>query len=121
MVQVTRPGGHIALIGEYFGVANAFPIGPLMQKDLIVRGGPVYLHTYWKMLLGKIEEGALDLRPFFTHQMELKDVAEAYRMFDQREDDVLKIQLITPYGRSLGGSIGPAPAHTAATDASSKQ
>lgn len=39
IIKATRKGGNVALIGDLFFTTNDFPIGPLMQKALTVRGG----------------------------------------------------------------------------------
>lgn len=42
MIKATRKGGNIALIGDFFFSTNDFPIGPMMEKALTVRGGQHY-------------------------------------------------------------------------------
>lgn len=41
MIKSTRKGGNLALIGDFCYTTNDFPIGPLMQKGLMLRGGQV--------------------------------------------------------------------------------
>jgi threonine dehydrogenase-like Zn-dependent dehydrogenase len=41
MIKATRKGGHLALLGDFFYKTNDFPIGPLMEKGLTIRGGQV--------------------------------------------------------------------------------
>ena len=49
-----RKGGHLALIGDYFGYTNHFPIGQMMEKAIQVRGGQLYAQKYWYTLLDYI-------------------------------------------------------------------
>ncbi|MHB8917271.1 MAG: zinc-dependent alcohol dehydrogenase [Desulfocucumaceae bacterium] len=44
-------------------------------------------------LLAMIHSGKLDLRAVITHRMPLEQAEEAYRMFDSREDNVIKVLL----------------------------
>lgn len=39
IIKATRKGGNVALVGDFFFTTNDFPIGPLMEKSLTVRGG----------------------------------------------------------------------------------
>lgn len=39
IIKATRKGGNVALIGDFFFSTNDFPIGPMMEKGLTVRGG----------------------------------------------------------------------------------
>ena len=42
MIKATRKGGKVALVGDFFFTTHDFPIGPLMQKALTVRGGQTW-------------------------------------------------------------------------------
>lgn len=42
IIKATRKGGNVALVGDFFFTAHNFPIGPLMQKALTVRGGQTW-------------------------------------------------------------------------------
>lgn len=46
-----------------------------------------------------IETGALDPSFVVTHRLALEDAAEAYRMYDRREDGVIKV-LLSPFSDS---------------------
>jgi threonine dehydrogenase-like Zn-dependent dehydrogenase len=39
IIKATRKGGNVALVGDFFFTTHDFPIGPMMQKALTVRGG----------------------------------------------------------------------------------
>lgn len=39
IIKATRKGGNVALVGDLFFASHDFPIGPLMQKALTLRGG----------------------------------------------------------------------------------
>ncbi|KAL6048404.1 Glutathione-dependent formaldehyde dehydrogenase [Balamuthia mandrillaris] len=88
-----KKGGKIALIGDYYSYTNQFPIGPMMEKGLTMRGGQVFVQKYWKKLLEFIENGQVDPSLVITHHMSLDDITKAYSMFDQKQENVLKILL----------------------------
>jgi len=88
-----RKMGSIALIGDYFGNTNGFPIGMVMEKGVKLHGSQVFVQKYWKELLGYIQEGKVDPSFVISHKMGLEQVSEAYRMFDRKEDNILKVVL----------------------------
>jgi len=94
VIRGVRKGGRVALIGDYFGWGNNYPVGPQMEKGITVRGSQVYVQKYWKQLLRHIEKGEFDPTFVITHKVPLANAAEAYRMFDRHEDNCLKILLV---------------------------
>jgi len=93
MILSVNKGGNMSIIGDYFGYANHFPIGALMEKGVTTRGSQVYVQKYWKNLLEIIESGKVDPTFLVTHQMDLNSAVDAYKIFDEKRDNVLKIVL----------------------------
>ena len=93
MIYATRKFGHITIIGVYSGFTNHFPIGAMMEKDLIVNGGQSPTQKYWKMCLEKIQSGELDPSFIVTHKGKLTDAPELYSLFNDRKDGVVKVFL----------------------------
>jgi threonine dehydrogenase-like Zn-dependent dehydrogenase len=93
MVLSCRKAGKIALIGDYFGSGNHFPIGAMMEKGLTMRGGQVFVQKYWQELLSYIESGKFDPTFMITHTYPLEQAAEAYRKFAHQEDNCIKVLL----------------------------
>ena len=92
-IKALRKGGRLAIVGDFFGYANHFPIGALMEKGLTVRGSQVHVQRYWHDLLGRIDRGEFDPTFVISHRMPLDRAAEAYRLFDEKADNALKIVL----------------------------
>ena len=44
-------------------------------------------------ILSLIEQGLIDTRPLITHRYSLEDIEEAYRVFENRESDVIKVAI----------------------------
>ena len=42
-------------------------------------------------ILSLIEQGKIDTTPLITHRYSLEEIEEAYRMFENREEGVIKI------------------------------
>jgi len=92
-IYSVKKGGIVSIIGDYVGFANHFPIGALMEKGLTVRGSQAPVHKYWKELLQLIEDGKVDPTFLISHRMDLNEASEAYKMFDEKQDEALKIVL----------------------------
>uniref|UniRef100_A0A7S1KQG6 Enoyl reductase (ER) domain-containing protein n=1 Tax=Percolomonas cosmopolitus TaxID=63605 RepID=A0A7S1KQG6_9EUKA len=92
---VSRKHGRIALIGDYIGFANQFPIGMLHAKSLQLTGGQCFVQKYWKHLCHILENGEADLSWIITHRFPFEDAAKVYKMFDQHEDGIVKCFLKT--------------------------
>jgi threonine dehydrogenase-like Zn-dependent dehydrogenase len=92
-ITCCKKSGVVSIVGDYISKANGFPIGAMMEKGLTMRGGQVFVQKYWKELLGYIEQGKVDPTFVITHTMPITQTAEAYRMFDRKEDGAIKIIL----------------------------
>jgi threonine dehydrogenase-like Zn-dependent dehydrogenase len=76
-----------------FSLANQFPIGALMEKGIVVRGGLVHVQRYWKQLLQYVLDNKVNPTFVISHRMPLEDAPTAYKMFDLHEDNILKVIL----------------------------
>jgi len=93
MIKCVRKGGSLAIIGDYFTTTNHFKIGAFMEKLMTMRGGQVCVQAYWKELIGYIEQGLVDPSFVITHVLPLDRAPDAYKVFDSKEDNVVKVML----------------------------
>jgi threonine dehydrogenase-like Zn-dependent dehydrogenase len=87
------PGATVSVVGVNLNFAFPFPIPVALMKRLTFRVTLAAIPTAWPMLVPLIAQGRLRPEDVFTHRMDLSTAAEAYRMFDAREDGVLKVML----------------------------
>jgi threonine dehydrogenase-like Zn-dependent dehydrogenase len=92
MITAVRKCGTVSIIGVYSGTCNHFPIGTMMEKSLIVKGGQSPTQKYWKMALEKIQSGELDPTFIISHKAKLSDGPELYKKFYDK-DGVIKVFL----------------------------
>ena len=92
-MRVVRSGGTVVVVGAYLGFANQFPVGALMERELTLRGSAVNPQRYWTDLSALIEGGQLDPSFVVTHRFPLERAADAYRLYDRREDGAIKVLL----------------------------
>lgn len=90
---IVRPGGVISRVGvpQY----DRAPVGPgsVWGRNITLTGSPAPVHRYVADLLPGIMDGTDDPGRVFDRTVGLADVAEGYRLMDERE--ALKV-LVTP-------------------------
>ncbi len=87
------PGGTVSVIGVSLNFGLPMPMPVLLMKRLTFRVTIASIPTAWPALIPLIESGRLHPEDVFTHRLGLSEAAEGYRVFDSREDGVLKVLL----------------------------
>jgi len=90
-----RPGGTLSSLGVYSGKlqipydAFAAGIGDHRIVTTLCPGGKERM----RRLMEVVRAGRVDLRPLLTHTFALEDIADAYTLFGERRDGVLKVAI----------------------------
>lgn len=92
-VHCCAPGGTVSVIGVTLNMALPMPMGLVFLRALTLRATMASIPGTWDALLPLIESGRLAPAPVFTHRLALSDAPDAYRIFDNHEDGVLKVLL----------------------------
>jgi threonine dehydrogenase-like Zn-dependent dehydrogenase len=92
-ILACRSAGIVSILGVYAGFMDKFPIGALMNRGITIRTGQCHVHRYMKPLLQRIERGEIDPSFVVSHHMNLDEAPEAYSMFMEKRDEVMKIIL----------------------------
>ena len=92
-ILCAAPGGTVSVIGVNLNLAYPFPMPVALFKRLTFRVTLASIPTTWSALIPLIATGKLHPEDVFTHRLGLSEAAEAYRIFDAREDGVLKVLL----------------------------
>ena len=87
------PGGTVSIIGVNLNLAFPFPMPIALMRRLTVRVTLASIPSTWDALVPLVANGSLHPEDVFTHHMGLSEAAEAYRLFDAREDGVVKVLL----------------------------
>ena len=69
------------------------PMLKVLFKDITIRAGLASIIDQWPHLIPLLQHGRLKAKGLFSHTMDLSEGAEAYRLFDAREDNVVKIMM----------------------------
>ena len=88
--SLARHGATASFIGLPQG-DTAIPMRDIIYRNLTVRAGIANVVSQWGELVPLIQNGRVKGDGIFTHRMNLSDGAEGYRMFDAREEGVMKI------------------------------
>nr|MDQ3349300.1 zinc-binding dehydrogenase [Acidobacteriota bacterium] len=90
-----RSGGTVSVAGVYGGLIDKFPIGTIVNRSLTIKSGQTHVHRYMRPLLERIEKGEIDPSFVITHRMRLQDAAEGFSIFNDKQDECMKV-VMTP-------------------------
>ena len=93
-IDAVRKGGTVVLIAVYGPPWNLVNIGTAMNKGLSLQMGQCNVKRHLPHLLAHIRAGRFDAKALITHRFPLEDAEEAYRLFDEKRDGVIKCVLI---------------------------
>lgn len=89
--QCARPNAIVTVVALY-DKPQVLPLPQMYGKNLTFRTGGVD-GCDCAEILSLIEEGKIDTTPLITHRFSLENIAEAYRLFENKEDGVIKIAI----------------------------
>jgi threonine dehydrogenase-like Zn-dependent dehydrogenase len=90
-----RPGGTLSSLGVYSGKlqvpydAFAAGLGDHRIVTTLCPGGKERM----RRLMEVVRAGRVDLTPLLTHTYSLDNIGEAYRLFGERQDNVIKVAI----------------------------
>lgn len=88
-----RNGGTVSVAGVYGGLADKIPLGSIVNKGLTIRSGQTHVQRYMRPLLERIEKGEIDPSFVITHRLPLDEAARGYKLFENKEDECIKVVL----------------------------
>ncbi|MCA1247951.1 NAD(P)-dependent alcohol dehydrogenase [Massilia sp. MS-15] len=95
-LRALRPGGTLSSLGVYSGKlslpVDAFAAG-LGDHRLVTTLCPGGKHRM-RRLMDIVASGRVDLRPLVTHRFPLDRIEEAYELFANQRDGVLKVAIV---------------------------
>jgi threonine dehydrogenase-like Zn-dependent dehydrogenase len=107
-VEALAKAGTLSIIGVYPPSAESFPIGQMMNKNLVVRAGNCNHRRYIPELLELVRAGAVRPSEIITQREPLTSAIEAFEAFDRRDPGWVKVRLDVPAGPAIAGGRSPA-------------
>lgn len=89
--QCARPNAVVAIVALY-DEAQQLPLPNIYGKNLTFKTGGVD-GCHCDEVLQLIEQGKIDTTPLITHRFPLSRIDEAYNIFENKEDGVIKIAI----------------------------
>ncbi len=90
--QAARPNAIITIVALY-DKPMVLPLPDMYGKNLIFKTGGVD-GCDCEEILSLISQGKIDTTPLITHKYSIKDIDEAYKIFENKMDDVIKIAIV---------------------------
>lgn len=91
--QAVRKGGTIQVTGVYGARYNAFPLGDIFNRNVTLKTGQAPVIPYMPFLHDLVASGKVDPSDIITHTLPLNQAEYAYRVFDTKTDDCIKVVL----------------------------
>lgn len=89
--RTARPNAIVTVVALY-NEAQTLPLPDMYGKNLTFKTGGVD-GCDCEEVLQLIEEGKIDTTPLITHHFPLNRIAEAYSLFENKEDGVIKVAI----------------------------
>jgi S-(hydroxymethyl)glutathione dehydrogenase / alcohol dehydrogenase len=91
--SAVRRNGKVSVVGVYGTTYDNFPLAQLFDKGIRVRGGQAPVQNYIDELMPMVADGRVVLDDIITHRLPLSEAPRAYSLFNNKEDNCLKVVL----------------------------
>lgn len=92
-MAAVRRGGVVSIPGVYAGFLHGFLLGDAFDKGLTFKMGQTHVHPLMPQLLEQIILGKLRPEIIISHRLPLREAAEGYRIFNEKEQECRKVVL----------------------------
>jgi threonine dehydrogenase-like Zn-dependent dehydrogenase len=93
--KAARRGGTVSISGVYGGEVDPLPMMEMFDRGLQIRMGQCHVRRWTDEIMPVVLDSAdpLGLESLATHRLPLADAANAYKMFQKKEDGCIKVVL----------------------------
>jgi alcohol dehydrogenase len=92
-IDAVRRGGKVSVVGAYGYPYDKFPVQKWWEKNFTLRGGQAWVQKYIDHLITLVAEGKVTLDDVITHRVPLSEAARMYQIFNDKEDNCVKVVL----------------------------
>ena len=92
-LNAVRKFGTIQLTGVYGSKYNMFPLGNIFERNINLKMGQAPVIHYMPKLFDEITAGKFDRTEIISHKVPLEKASEAYQIFNDHEDECIKVVL----------------------------
>jgi threonine dehydrogenase-like Zn-dependent dehydrogenase len=92
-IDIVRRGGTISIVGVYGGAVDPLPLLTMFDKQVQLRMGQANVRRWVDDILPLLtgDGDPLGVDDFATHRLSLEEAPRAYKMFQQKQDGVVKV------------------------------
>jgi threonine dehydrogenase-like Zn-dependent dehydrogenase len=92
-IDAVRRGGTLSIVGVYGGQADPMPMLTLFDKQVQVRMGQANVKRWTDDIMPLLTDDSdpLGVEEFATHRLPLSEAPEAYKTFQKKDDDMIKV------------------------------
>lgn len=91
--KAVRRMGTVSIMGVYGSPYDNFPLHRLFDKGITLKMGQAPVLNYIDHLIDLVKQDKVQLDDIITHRLPLTQVEHAYKIFDEKEEDCVKIVL----------------------------
>lgn len=91
--KAVRKSGIVQLTGVYGSNYNNFPLGAFFARNITLKMGQAPVIPVMPKLYSMIEDKKFDPQDIITHKVSLSDAPKAYHLFNEHEDNAIKMVL----------------------------
>ena len=91
--QAVKKFGTVQVTGVYMTPASSYPLQEFFMRDIAVKHGQAPIIHLMPKIYEMIAEGLFDPTQIITHSLPLEEAAQAYEIFDKKEDKNIKVVL----------------------------
>ncbi|PST83772.1 glutathione-dependent formaldehyde dehydrogenase [Pedobacter yulinensis] len=91
--RAVRRMGTVSIMGVYGSPYDNFPLHRIFDKGITIKQGQAPVLNYIDHLISLVVEGRVTLDDIITHTLPLTEVATGYKLFNEKQDDCVKVVL----------------------------
>jgi len=91
--EAVRRMGTVSIVGVYGSPYDNFPLHRIFDKGITIKQGQAPVLNYIDKLIGLVNEGKVILDDIITHTLPLEEASHGYKIFNDKEEDCVKVVL----------------------------
>jgi len=91
--EAVRRMGTVSIMGVYGSPYDNFPLFRIFDKGITIKQGQAPVLNYVDKLIDLVNTEQVVLDDIITHTLPLEEAAHGYKIFDEKEDDCVKVVL----------------------------
>lgn len=91
--KAVRKCGTVQITGVYGGLYNMFPLGAFFARNITLKMGQAPARSYMQTLYDQIIKGEISPTTIITHKLPLDQAAHGYEIFNNKQENCIKVIL----------------------------